>query len=194
MIIRRYLFKEICLTLLATTSILLAIFVTNQFVLYLNDAAAGKFTIKVVMEVMSLQVPIFLGYLLPLGFFFSVLLVLGRLYADHEMVVLFSCGVSRWEILRIVMYTAVLIAGLVAWLMMVVEPKVEQYRSRIVTRAIMEASLDKIQPGRFQNLGGSDNTFYAEGISADHRTMHKVFWAHQLPFPPPSKQRALYFI
>ena len=180
MIIFRYLCKEILGTLLATTLILLIIFMTNQFVHYLNDAAAGKITVKAVMEVMSLQVPLLLGYLIPLGLFFGGLLALGRMTVDHELVVLGACGVSRIKIVKMIMTLALVITIIVAWLMLWVEPRMQWYQGKILTDAVTKASLTKIIPGRFQGLGNSGRffeVFYAGGIDKHQQQMTHVFLA-----------------
>ncbi|MFW0072675.1 MAG: LPS export ABC transporter permease LptF [Coxiella-like endosymbiont] len=180
MIIFRYLCKEILGTLLATTLFLLIIFITNQFVHYLNDAAAGKITVKAVMEVMSLQVPLLLGYLIPLGLFLGGLLALGRMTVDHELVVLGACGVSRIKIVKMIMALALAVTIIVAWLMLWVEPRMQWYQGKILTDAVMQSSLTKIIPGRFQTL--SDNgrfleVFYARGVNKHQQQMTHVFLA-----------------
>ena len=176
-IVFRYLSKEILSTLLATTLILLIIFITNQFVHYLNDAAAGKITIKAVMEIMSLQVPLLLGYLLPLSLFLGGLLALGRMSVDHEVVVLTACGVSRFQIVAMIMVLATFITLVVAWLMLSVEPRMEWYRVKILNEALTTASLAKIIPGRFQPLGNDGKVFYAGSVNNHHRKMTNVFLA-----------------
>ncbi len=178
MIIFRYLCKEVLATLLATTLILLIIFITNQFVHYLHDAAEGKITIQAVMMVMSLQVPIFLGYLLPLGLFLGLLLTLGRMNVDHEMVVLSACGVSRTQLVAMVMALATMLMLIVAWLMLSVEPKMQWYQGKIFTEAVTRASLSKVVPGRFQPLG-KGKVFYAADVAEDHHDMENVFLAQQ---------------
>lgn len=180
MIIFRYLSKEVLATLLATTLILLIIFISNQFVHYLSDAADGKVTTQAVMKVMSLQVPLLLGYLLPLSLFLGLLLTLGRLCVDHEMVVLFSCGVSRAQLIAMVMTLATLVTGVVAWLMLSVEPKMQYYRAEILTNALATSTMGKIIPGRFQQLGDSGRVFYAAGVGKHHQTMGQVFLAQKL--------------
>lgn len=177
MIVFCYLSKEILSTLLATTLILLIIFITNQFVHYLNDAAAGRITVKAVMEIMSLQVPLLLGYLLPLSLFLGGLLALGRMSADHEVVVLTVCGVSRAQIVVMVMILATFITLIVAWLMLSVEPHMERYRAKILNEALETASLEKIIPGRFQTFGNDDKVFYAGSVNNHHRKMTNVFLA-----------------
>lgn len=180
MIIFRYLCKEILGTLLATTLLLLIIFITNQFVHYLNDAAAGKITVKAVMEVMLLQVPLLLGYLIPLSLFLGGLLALGRMTVDHELVVLEACGVSRVKIVKMIMALALVVAIIVAWLMLWVEPKMQWYQGKILTDAVEKSSLTKIIPGRFQTLRDSGRffeVFYAGGIDKHQQRMTNVFLA-----------------
>lgn len=180
MIIFRYLCKEILGTFLATTLLLLIIFITNQFVHYLNDAAAGKITVKAVMEVTSLQVPLLLGYLIPLGLFLGGLLALGRMTIDHELVVLEACGMSRVKIVKMVMAFAFVVTMIVAWLMLWVEPRMQWYQGKILTDAVAQSSLTKIIPGRFQTLSDSGRffeVFYAGGIDKHQQQMTHVFLA-----------------
>ncbi len=187
-IIFRYLSKEILSTVLATILILLIIFITNQFVHYLNDAADGKITVQAVMEVMLLQVPLLLGYLLPLSLLLGILLTLGRFYVDHEMVVLSACGFSRTQLVTMVITLSVFVMGVVAWLILSVEPKMQLYRARILTEAVMKASIEKILPGRFQPLGSGGRVFYAADVSEHRQSMNQVFLAqNQAPANTPER-------
>lgn len=161
----------------ATILILLIIFITNQFVHYLNDAANGKITVQAVMEVMSLQIPLLLGYLLPLSFFLGTLLTLGRFYVDHEMVVLSASGVSQAWFVSVVMCLAMVMMALVASLMLWVEPKMQWYQGKILTRAVTMASLEKVLPGRFQSLGEDNSVFYAARAGEHHQWMEDVLFA-----------------
>src|SRR5688572_30488004 len=85
MIIFRYLSREISLTFLAVTLVLLLIFLSNQFVHYLGTAAVGKLSSKILWEMMLIEIPRLLGLLMPLCFFLAILLAYGRLYVDGEM-------------------------------------------------------------------------------------------------------------
>lgn len=179
MIIFRYVCKDVIATLLATTLILLIIFIINQFVHYLNDAADGKITLQAVTAIMSLQVPMLLGYLLPLSLFLGLLLTLGRMYAEHELVVLSACGMSRLQLGIIVMSLSLFVSLIVAWLMLSVEPKMQWYRAKILLDAVTNASLEKIMPERFQPLG-DDKVFYAASVGEHHKKMNDVFLSQKL--------------
>src|SRR5262245_308053 len=101
MLIQRYFFREVLQTLLATTAILLFVFISTQFVRYLSQAALGKLTTTILFKLMLLQVPFLLGLLLPLGVYLALLLSYARFCADREMIVLQSCGFSIWNVAKI---------------------------------------------------------------------------------------------
>jgi lipopolysaccharide export system permease protein len=177
-IIFRYLCKQILGALVATTLVLLIIFLTNQFVHYLNDAAQGLLTVTAVMQIMALQVPLLLGYLLPLGLFLGILTALGKMYSAHEMVVLSACGVSKAKLVGMVMFIAVFVMLANAWLMLFVVPKMELYRAKIIDDLVVSATLQTIIPGRFQDAG-SKRVIYAESKSGNPTSLGGVFFAQE---------------
>lgn len=179
MLIFRYLSKEIYAAAMATTLVLLMIFMMNQLVHYLHQAASGQITTKALFEIMSLQVPLLIGYLLPLGLYLGILTALGRMYVDQEMTVLSACGFGSTRLLAMIMTFTVAIAAIVAWLMLYLTPQVEWFRNKILSDAIATASLQKILPGRFQRMAGGDRVFYAESVSRDHENLYNVFLAQK---------------
>ena len=88
---------------------------STQFVHYLGDAAfGGRYSGGVVLHIMVLQIPYLLGLLIPLGFYLAVLTAYGRLHADREMLVFYSCGMSDRALLVKTMIMAVVVAIIVA--------------------------------------------------------------------------------
>lgn len=177
MIIFRYLTREVYGTLLAMTFVLLLVFISNQFIHYLSQAASGGIPARTVMQLMSLQVPLLLGYLLPLGLFLGILLVFGRLYVDNEMTVLAACGVSRLQLLWMTLGFSALIALIVAILMLFVEPKLAWYRDRIFAEAAAASPIETLFPGRFTTLGDTNWAFYVSDISRDRTELNDLFAA-----------------
>jgi lipopolysaccharide export system permease protein len=175
MIIFRYLTKEVYATLLGTTLILLLIFFTNQFIHYLGRAASGGIPARTVMQLMTLQVPLLLGYMLPLGLFLGILLAYGRLYADNEMTILSACGVSKIQLITMTLAFSALIAILVGILMLWVEPRLAWYRDYIFAEAASASPVETIFPGRFQTIGDSNWVFYVGDISRDHKVLDNIF-------------------
>lgn len=178
MIIFRYLFSQLYYYLLAITSVLLIIFITNEFSIYLNSAASGNLSMLTVMKLMSLQVPLLIAYLLPLGLYLSILLVLGRMYMDNEITVLFACGMSRLKLLSVILSFAFMLAIFVAWLMLWVEPIVEGDQAKLIQNAVANISMDKMIPMHFQAIGKS-GVIYAEQVDHSDNTLRNVFFALQ---------------
>ena len=176
MIIFRYICKELLMTLLGIVLVLLVILTTHQFVRFLNYAAEGRLTMLAVMQIMILQAPLLLGYLLPLGFYLSILIVFGRLYMDHEMDVLSACGVSQQRLLSIVFCFAMVLSVAVAWLTLYLQPIVYRAYKTISAEAAVTVSADRIIPKRFQK-NGHGTVFYADDVDHISGKMKDVFLA-----------------
>jgi len=178
-IIVRYLNREVFNTMLVITAVLLAIFICNQFVRYLGDAAVGRMTARSVLQMMTIQVPLLSGFMLPLGYYLGVLVSYGRLYALNEMTALFSLGMSRWQLLGVTMIGAGTVAVFVTVLMVWVEPEMAYYRDHILAEAAAASPLQRMLPGRFLVVGGRYVVF-AESIANGGDALENVF-AAQLP-------------
>jgi lipopolysaccharide export system permease protein len=188
-LIFRYLAKEVYTTMFAVTSILVLIFMSHQFVHYLGDAAVGRLTPQAVLQIMCIQVPLLLGFLIPLGFFLGILLSYGRLYVDNEMTIFTACGVSKMQLLTKTFFLGVVTTILVAILMIFVEPKMAWYRDRIIARAVASSPIEKISPGRFQQVGNW--ILYAEALTRDRQKMTNVFAAFIPTVRPSDKPNSL---
>lgn len=177
MIIFRYLSQQILSSFLATTMVLLVIFLSNQLVHNLNDAASGSVTVHAVLTVTAVQLPIVLAYMLPIGLFLGTLVTLGRLYVDHEMVVLSACGVSKTQIVNMILMLALPITAIDAWLTLSAQPYLAQVRSEIIAQSAQTATLDKILPGRFQKIGDNNHVIYAGAVDKSEHYFGDVFVA-----------------
>lgn len=174
-LIFRYLAKETYTTMLAVTSILVLIFMSHQFVHYLGDAAIGRLTPKAVFQMMCIQIPLLVGFMLPLGLFIGILLTYGRLYVDHEMTIFTACGISKVQILVMSLILSGTVMLLVTTIMFWVEPAMAKYRNEIIAKAAISSPIEKVSPGRFQLVG--DWVLYSEEISRNRQVMLNVFAA-----------------
>jgi len=186
-ILFRYISKELFTTLLGILMVLLIIFMSNQFVRYLHFAASGHITMSAVMQLMSMQIPFLLGYLLPLAFYLSILIVMGRLYLDHEMTVMNACGLSPNNVLMVILSIAAVIALIVAGLLIWLQPILDAERIKIFYESAAKATVEKVMPKRFQTLG-SDRVLYAEDVERNKLKMHDIFFA-QRSQPKPGGSR-----
>ncbi|PJD90699.1 MAG: LPS export ABC transporter permease LptF [Legionella sp.] len=179
MILFRYLAKEVCITLIALTSILLLIFMSNQVVIYLNRAASGVIPGMLVMKLMMLELPNLLSLLMPLGFYFALLLAYGRLYADSEMVVLQACGYSSTSLLKHTLVLATGVAMLTA-LMISLSPLIAYQRAKLLQTTGLQTLIQTIIPGRFRTVMNDQYVFYVESMNARHTKANGVFVAKRV--------------
>lgn len=179
MIIFRYLTKEVYGTLLASTVVLLLLLISNQFVHYLTQAAAGIMPLRTVMRIVSLQMPLLLPLLLPLGLYIGILVAYGRLYADREMIVLWSCGFSKAQLVGITLAFSSIVCVFIALLTLWVQPEIETYKRQILLDAAMSSPLERISPDQFVPLPGDKLVFYAQKLSRDHQHLQDVFVAQR---------------
>jgi lipopolysaccharide export system permease protein len=181
MIISRYLIKEILTTLIATTAILVLIFFSTQFIRYLTAAAGGRFASQLLMHVMVLQIPMLLSLLIPAGLYLAILLAYGRLYADREMVVLMSSGLSQGKLIAITMKLAIPVMIVVALLSLWLAPIVTAKQKMLVAEARSAPIIETILPGRFFSIDDGTKVFYLEQISRDRQQMKNLFIAENKP-------------
>lgn len=177
MLIFRYLAKEVFITLTSLTTILLLIFMSNQFVRYLNRAASGHLPVVFIMKLMMLEMPNLMGLLLPLGFYMSLMIAYGRLYADSEMTVLNACGYGHGALLRQSMLMASVVALFVLVIMLWFSPYIAIERAKLLRSSGVQTLMQTVVPGQFRALSGGREVFYVESMSRDKAVAQKVFLA-----------------
>ena len=177
MLIFRYLAKEVFITLIALTTILILIFMSNEFVILLNRAAQGKIPVVLVMKLMMLQLPALLALLLPLGFFVSILVAYGRLYAESEMTVLQACGYGPRQLLFHTYIMAAFVTVLVAFMMLWFSPRISMERAKILRTTGIQTLIQTIAPGRFREISGGKVVFYVASMNRDHTMANHIFLA-----------------
>ncbi len=178
-LIFRYLAKEIFVTLVSLTGILLLIFMSNQFVRYLSRAASGQIPGMVILKLMMLELPNLLGLLLPLGFYVAILLAYGRMYAESEMTVLHACGYGQNRLLKQSMAMASLVFLIVLIVMIFLSPYIYQERTKLLKSAGIQTIIQTIMPGRFQAFHGGQEVFFVDSMNRNHDKAKKIFFAKQ---------------
>jgi lipopolysaccharide export system permease protein len=179
LVIFRYLARQILVTMLAVTFILLLIFMSGRFIRYLAKAAEGSLSPDVLFAIMGYRLPGFLELILPLGLFMGVLLSYGRMYMESEMTVLHACAYSDRRLMVHTLSISMLVAVLVGFLSLYLTPwgmtKVED----IFSEQAKLTEFEMLLPGRFQSLKSGNRVTYTERLSEDKRTMYGVFISEQ---------------
>ena len=173
-ILGRYILREVVLGWLLVTGVLLVILLAYQVVGVLERAAANQFPSGVVLELIWLGALQYLSILLPVGLLLGVVLAFGRLYADSEMAAALACGAGPANVYLPVVLLALLVAGALAWLTLVLAPQATQQALALRQAAVRAGQFAPIAAGKFRSFGGGTAVVYAQDVNADG-TLHNVF-------------------
>jgi len=180
MIIFRYLLKEVAKAEFAVFIILMAIFISNEFVRILAKATEGGIPGKLVMIFIGMRVPELASMILPLSFFLGVLLAYGRIYADSEMTVLHACGISEWYVVRVTLTLAFITAIFTGIFTLYLAPLAAEYEYQVKEELAADSGLSTLIAGRFQKTGNKKAVVFVHDKNREDGSLEKVFVA-QLP-------------
>ena len=181
MLIFRYLAKEVFVTLVSLTAILLLIFMSNQLLQYLTRAANGQIPLMFIMKLMMLELPNLMGLLLPLGFYMALLLAYGRLYADGEMVVLAASGYGLKRLLLSTFVMSAVVALLVMVIMLWASPLIAVERAKLLRTTGVQLLARMLAPHTFYPLAAGRDVVYVDTRLADESSASGVFFARKRP-------------
>jgi len=184
----RYIFREVAVTWVAVTGVLLVILLSNQLARVLSQAAANNFPRGVVLSLIGLTSAGYLTVIVPIGFFLAIMLALGRLYHESEMAAIQSCGVGPAGLFRPIAVLGAAIAALLVWLSFWAIPGAAARAQEIRTEALREAQFGLLEPGRFRTFGAGNVVFYAERVD-ENGILHNVnvFVDHSQEEPAPRR-------
>jgi lipopolysaccharide export system permease protein len=173
-ILDRYILRELFLSWLAVTGVLLVILLTFQVAKVLERAAESQYPQSVVFELIWLSGLQNLAVITPVGMLLGVLLAFGRLYHDSEMAAALACGVGPSVLYRPVTLLTVIVTVAMAALTLYVGPHALSRTLSLRSAALQQGQFAPIAPGRFRTFGSSDVVVYAENVAEDG-TLSNVF-------------------
>ena len=88
MILNRYFLKTIFSYTLAISVVFILIIVSSRSIQYLEQASKGEINPQVVFYVVLYRLAEFLELILPLSFFMSVVLTIGKLSSENELTIM----------------------------------------------------------------------------------------------------------
>ncbi|MFI4955534.1 MAG: LPS export ABC transporter permease LptF [Gammaproteobacteria bacterium] len=179
MILSRYLVKEILVNTAAVTLVLVLVGIMNQFVVFLGRAAAGQFPVSLLLEIVALNIPFLLSFMLPFGFFLGVLLGFGRLYAESEMTVMLACGFSVSHLVWVTLVTSIGLAILCGVLTIWTTPAAMKRLEVLFAQVKTDVLANFIIPGRFQTWENGHYVVYIGESNEQTREVKQIFIAEQ---------------
>ena len=175
MILVRYVMREALTTFVAVLATLMLVVVAARFASYLAAAAAGEVARSFILELVGLKCVDALTPLLPASVFASLVLALGRLERDHEIVAMSAGGMSRASLARTVFALGLGFAVIAGGLSLAAAPLVSERYESLKAAASDSADFTRIVAQRFTRFGRTDPVFYVERIGGDGETLEQVF-------------------
>ena len=176
MIITRYLIREIALPLVTITAILMTIFMSYNAAVYTAEAAAGLLPASTVLQLTLLRSLIAIEVLLPAALYLAVVISMGRMYSDNEMVALHASGFSERRVMRSVLWFSLVLAMIIASLSLAVRPWAYQKSYHIKAQAEAEFNLDKLEAGQFYTAEESGTVIFVERINRLQNRLEQVYF------------------
>ncbi len=164
MIVFRYLYREVSQALQAVIGFVFLIFMSNQLILFLSKASEGRFPSDMVFKLVLILAPIFMSYLLPLGFFIAVIIAYSRLFADQEMVSFFVCGYSKKRLIYHTMLMALMMSVAIALMTLWLVPMLSKARVAVIHDQGVDTLIKTLTPKRFRQFSDGDYVVYTGGV------------------------------
>jgi len=170
----RYILREVAVTWVGVTGVLLVILVTHQLAQVLERAANQSFPREVVLSLIGFSTLQNLTVLIPVALLLAVVLAFGRLYHESEMAAIQACGIGLRRLYVPVLGLSVVLAVFLAWLSLSLTPSAVQKVQELRASAVRDAQFGSLTPGKFRTIGGSGAVLYASTAGADD-TLREVF-------------------
>ncbi len=177
MILRRYMTQQVAANTAIVLLFLMALMLGGRLIRYFGIAAEGRLDVGLLFTIIGYNIPTFLELILPLSFFIALMLVLGRMYVDQEMSVLFASGISRGRLTRLMIP---LIAGLFVFQMGIslwAKPWGLSNSKQIWQTQSLGSLLDLVRPKTFISSGNYH--LYVDEFDKEKRELKNLYVVQQ---------------
>src|SRR5688572_14312005 len=164
-ILARYLLGRVVAQVAGVTAVLFLVVVVLQFTRVLARAAADRFPTEILFSLVAWGAAQNISVVLPAASFIGIVLGLGRLYENHEMAAMAACGVGGWRMSWPVVLVVVVIATVLAWLVLVYNPRAAAEQDALKVRALQIRSYSNLRAGEFRSFDSGALVLYAGQVS-----------------------------
>ncbi len=176
-ILNRYLFVQVASAVLMSLGLFIFVLVTgNVLRQVIGELANGRLSTPTLFELIGLISVSVIPYAMPLGMLTGVLIVLGRMSANNEIIAMKSAGMNLWRIVSPIFFVALLGVGVCAYINCFWAPQAANQYKTILKSTFRESPTRLIVPKvAFKEFGGF--TIYADSREGDAL---KNFWLWEL--------------
>ena len=166
-ILQRYFWREMAQNFAGVTVALGAILIIYQLGAVLARAAELQYPRALVLRLFALGAAENFAILLPLGLLLGIVLAVGRMYYENEMVAAQACGFGRAHAYVPLLALALPVAALSAWMNLELAPSAASHRAALSAEALRAGLAVPFEVGRFRSFDAGRTVVYARSAAAD---------------------------
>lgn len=176
-LIERYLFRQLLTPTLFAAAALGAVGLLSQSLGQLDIIIEQRQTAWVFVKVIVLAMPQLLNLILPIAVFVAALIGLNRLHAEHELVVCYAAGMSRWRVMAPGMRLAVMATMVGLLINLWVQPAAYRAMRDIFYAAKTDLAATLVREGEFTEPA-PNLTVYGQTVEGDGK-IRNLFIHHR---------------
>jgi len=173
-LITGYLAREILKTSSATLLVLFVILVSNALGRVLADITDGDIPQQALWPVLLSQSINILSLLLPISLFLGIVFAFGRMYKDHEIVVMNACGIGYREFYKPVAIVLIPVFVFSAYASLWLNAQVQRQAQAIIDHGENQHEFQQVKSGQFNQSKSGDVVFFMESISDDRQELRDI--------------------
>ncbi|MCB1982443.1 MAG: LPS export ABC transporter permease LptF, partial [Rhodoferax sp.] len=154
--------RELARGFAATLVVILTIVITMLLIRTVGQAAKGQIAPQDVVLLLGYVTLGYLPLMLALSLFVAIVVTLGRMYRDSEMVIWFASGVPLTRFVRPVLRASWPPLLVVVGLVLVAWPWSNRHIAELRERYAQRSDLSRVTPGVFQSSSDGSRVFFVE--------------------------------
>jgi lipopolysaccharide export system permease protein len=175
MIFRTAFLQELRATASIAFTVLLTILLTTTLIRMLGRAAEGRADGDLVLVLMLVATLSSLGLLLSLTVFLSILVVMARMWRDHEIVVWMNSGVGLFDFFRPILVFSFPFFFVVGLFSFIVTPWALQQSEALTQSFDTREESKRLAAGQFRESADGWRIFFIENTKQDSEDLGLVF-------------------
>lgn len=174
-VIDRYVSRELLVTWLAVTLVLMLILMSSALARLLGRAANGTIPADAIFPFLTITGAQYLILLIPMSLYLGVLLTFGRLYRDNEMAALAACGIGMPRLYRPLLLVAVPVMIFMLIMTLHVMPDIAKQSELLQAEIENRSELSGLAAGQFNQSRDGETVVFLDRQSADGKILHNLF-------------------